>query len=53
LIAALTATTLDKTLVIKLTKRAVKKTGGRVLGGVGLALMILDFTYCVATIQDA
>lgn len=53
LIAALTATTLDKTLVIKLMKRAVKKIGGRVLGGVGLALMILDFTYCVATIQDA
>ena len=37
----------------KSTKRAVKKIGGRVLGGVGLALMILDFTYCVATIQDA
>jgi hypothetical protein len=49
LVGALAAETIDKGLVKKLIKRAVKKIGGRVLGGIGLALIALDFTYCLAT----
>lgn len=53
LVAALTAQVLDKTLVKRLFKKAVKKIGLRTLGGIGLAWMIIDFTYCVATYEDA
>ncbi|WP_299520371.1 hypothetical protein [Winogradskyella sp.] len=49
LVAALTAEVIDKGLVKKLIKKAVKKIGGRVLGGIGLALMVIDFTICMTT----
>lgn len=49
LVGALTAEVIDKGLVKKLIKTAVKKIGGRALGGIGLALMVIDFSYCMAT----
>lgn len=48
LVAALTAQTMDKQLV----KKLMKKVGARVLGGIGLVLIIADFSYCVATFED-
>ncbi|MEM5563620.1 hypothetical protein WNY78_00820 [Psychroserpens sp. AS72] len=47
LVSALTAQTMDKKLVKKLVKTAVKKIGGRVLGGIGLALMVAEFAWCL------
>lgn len=52
LVGALTAATLNKTLVKELIKKALKKIGGRVLGGIGLALLVIDFTWCVSTYED-
>ncbi|MFT5244539.1 MAG: hypothetical protein ACJA1H_002626 [Glaciecola sp.] len=52
LVAALTAQTMDKQLVKKLMKKVLKKVGARVLGGIGLVLIIADFSYCVATFED-
>ena len=37
----------DKTLVMKLVKEAVKKIGGRTLGGIGLAMVVADIAYCM------
>lgn len=37
----------DKSLVKKLVKEAVKKIGGRALGGIGLAMVVADSTYCM------
>ncbi|MFM2250656.1 MAG: hypothetical protein RLZZ358_1583 [Bacteroidota bacterium] len=37
----------DKTLVKKLVKEAVKKIGGRTLGGIGLAMVVADIAYCM------
>ncbi|MCK8479196.1 hypothetical protein [Psychroserpens algicola] len=48
LVAALTAETMDKKLVKKLIKSAVKKIGARTLGGIGLALIAIDFAICMA-----
>ncbi|MFT4781515.1 MAG: hypothetical protein ACJAZK_002017 [Psychroserpens sp.] len=48
LVAALTTQTMDKQLV----KKLMKKVGARVLGGIGLVLIIADFSYCVATFED-
>lgn len=53
LVAALSKEVIDKKLVKRLTKQAVKKIGGKALGGIGLAIMIADFIYCVATLEDA
>ena len=36
----------DKSLVKKLVKEAVKKIGGRALGGIGLAMVVADSAYC-------
>ena len=47
LIGALGAATIDKTLVMKLVKEAVKKIGGRTLGGIGLAMVVADIAYCM------
>lgn len=47
LIGALGAATTDKTLVMKLVKEAVKKIGGRTLGGIGLAMVVADIAYCM------
>ena len=47
LIGALGAATIDKTLVMKLVKEAVKKIGGRALGGIGLAMVVADIAYCM------
>tara|TARA_B110000093_G_C12819671_1_gene346376 strand:+ start:92 stop:811 length:720 start_codon:yes stop_codon:yes gene_type:complete len=49
LVGALAAEVVDKGLVKKLIKKAVKKIGGRVLGGIGLAIIAIDFAYCMAT----
>lgn len=48
-INALSASVINKTLVKQLVKTAVKKIGGRALGGIGLALMVAEFAYCVST----
>lgn len=37
----------DKSLVKKLVKEAVKKIGGRALGGIGLAMVVADSAYCM------
>lgn len=50
-IGALSAQVIDKTLVKKLVKEAVKKIGVRTLGGIGLALIVIDITLCMNDIE--
>lgn len=46
-IGALTAQTMDKTLVKSLVNQAVKKIGGRALGAIGLAIIVIDISICL------
>ncbi|MDO5608963.1 MAG: hypothetical protein Q4G08_10970 [Capnocytophaga sp.] len=47
LVNALSAKVVDKILVKTLVKATIKTIGKRALGGIGVALIIAEFTYCM------